>query len=1124
MPHALAPGSEVSGYRIVSLLGEGATGAVYLARDAEGAAVALKVLDPAVAADARFRERFVRESRVAALLDHPNIVSVRDAGEDAGLFYIAMEWVDGVDLRSLLRRDGPLEPERAVALIADVAAALDVAHAAGLVHRDVKPANILVAGDQAQLCDFGLAKHTASAESLTGERMLVGTVAYIAPEQIEGAGVDGRSDVYSLGCVLYECLTGEPPFDRESELAVLYAHLNEPSPRPSASREELPPALDEVVAAALAKSPAERPQSGGELAGAARAALRGEAPRRRGRRRAPALLVAAGVLAAAAAAAVALSGGADDAPGRPELRLGSDVLASIDARSGRVVSRVRLPGRPDELVQGGRSTWVLLDDRRRVVTVDGRRRKVSPPVRLPFAAGGIAPGAGGLWVAEAAGPRIALVGSRGVKRRFSVGSGAEHAGPLAVGFGSVWLGRGPEVLRVDPDSGRVRARVSTPVEVTTVRAADDAVWVVSGQEGRIAKIDPATARVIARNRIHGWAADLAVGGGFAWLAVVPDDVVFKLSADDLAVAGTTRARPRPDVLSWGAGRLWASTGAGRSLLQVGGESARSELRLDAIPVGVAAAGGRLWTATLPLPAAARPAGKGGELRAAIAADGVDTDPATSLSPDIAQLRYATCAGLMAYPDAAGAAGRRLVPEVAAAPPTLSPDRRTYTFRIRPGYRFSPPSGEPLTAETFRATLERTLSPRLGKTSIAMSILGDIEGAADYHAGTARHVRGLAASGDRLTIRLTRPAGDLPVRLAMPLFCPVPPRTPAVPGGTPKALPSAGPYYIATQERGRTVLERNPNYHGARPRRPDRIVYLTGVGAAEALRRADKGEVDYVPYDYDNHGPLAVGGKRDRAFGATSPSARRGDQRFFANPAPGLDMLALNPRRPLFRDLAMRRAVNVALDRPALAAVWGELPTDRYVPPAILPVTGRSRYPLSGPDVAAARRLAAGRRGTATLYYCGDPGNQRVAEIVRTNLRPIGIAVRITPSLACLRGHDPKADAADIALLSPGSLALDAAGFLALAGGDGEKFGELPPRGWGRDDAFLRRVARADALPGAERDAAFAALQEEALEKSARLAAFSGFVRPEYVAPRIACRVRQGAYQFLDLGAACVRAA
>ena len=222
------------------------------------------------------------------------------------------------------------------------------------------------------------------------------------------------------------------------------------------------------------------------------------------------------------------------------------------------------------------------------------------------------------------------------------------------------------------------------------------------------------------------------------------------------------------------------------------------------------------------------------------------------------------------------------------------------------------------------------------------------------------------------------------------------------------------------------------------------------------------------------------------------------------------MLALNPRRPLFRDVAMRRAVNEALDRPALAAVWGELPTDRYVPPSVLPADGASRYPLEAPDVRAARRLTAGRRGTATLYYCGDPGNQRVAEIVRANLRPIGIRVRITPSLGCLRGPDPKRDVADIALASPGSLAIDAEGFLALTAGDDDKFGgEMLADSWGRDDAFLRRLARADALPAPERDAAFAALQEEALEKGVTFAAFSSFVRPEYLAPRLGCRVDPG---------------
>ena len=246
-----------------------------------------------------------------------------------------------------------------------------------------------------------------------------------------------------------------------------------------------------------------------------------------------------------------LGGGADDAPAARQLSLGPNVLAAIDASDGRLVSRVALPAPPDDVAEAGRSVWVVLEGRRRVVEVDVRRRRVVSSVELPFSAGGIAPGSDSLWVSEAAGPRIARIDRSGrVDRTLRVGPGAQHAGPLAAGFGSLWLGRGPEVLRVHPRSGRVLARVSTPVEVTVVRVAEHAVWAVSGEEGWIAKLDPASSRVVARNRLHGFAADLAVGGGFVWLGVVPDDVVFKLSADDLSVAGTSPARPGPERLSW----------------------------------------------------------------------------------------------------------------------------------------------------------------------------------------------------------------------------------------------------------------------------------------------------------------------------------------------------------------------------------------------------------------------------------------------------------------------------------------------------------------------------------------------------------------------------------------------
>src|SRR5215471_535153 len=273
-------GTVLADFRVRSLIGEGAMGAVYLAEDlSRSRRVALKVLTQELADDDRFRQRFLRESQLAASLDDPNIVPVVASGEQEGVLYLAMEYVDGLDLRELLRREGRLEPGRALALLTQVASALDAAHAAGLVHRDVKPGNILVAtesdGERAYVCDFGLARHVSSVSSLTGERGFVGTIDYIPPEQIEGGTIDGRADVYSLGCVLYECLAGERPFERDSELSVVFAHLNEPPPRLSERRPELPVEFDAVFETALAKSPNERYSTCDELAAAAGAALEG---------------------------------------------------------------------------------------------------------------------------------------------------------------------------------------------------------------------------------------------------------------------------------------------------------------------------------------------------------------------------------------------------------------------------------------------------------------------------------------------------------------------------------------------------------------------------------------------------------------------------------------------------------------------------------------------------------------------------------------------------------------------------------------------------------------------------------------------------------------------------------
>jgi hypothetical protein len=271
----LAPGDVFGDFRIESVAGRGGMGVVYRAVQLDlGRPVALKLIASDRAADPAFRERFQRESRLAALIDHPNVVPVHGAGEEDGQLYLVMRYVPGTDLHRLLKHEGPLPPERAAAIVAQVASALDAAHAAGLVHRDVKPANVLIAGDHAYLGDFGLTRMLSSEEQLTETGQWLGTTDFSSPEQLQGERVDARADIYSLGCVLHAALLGGPPFPRSTIPATLLAHLNDPPPRPS--ERGAPQGFDRVMARALAKDPADRYPSAGDLGRAALAAARGE--------------------------------------------------------------------------------------------------------------------------------------------------------------------------------------------------------------------------------------------------------------------------------------------------------------------------------------------------------------------------------------------------------------------------------------------------------------------------------------------------------------------------------------------------------------------------------------------------------------------------------------------------------------------------------------------------------------------------------------------------------------------------------------------------------------------------------------------------------------------------------
>jgi len=289
MPADLEIGARVMGYRIDAFLGRGGQGTVYAAEHVLlGRKVALKVLLPDLASDEEFRRRFTQEARLAASLDHPNILDVYDFGDLEGMLFLAVKFVNGEDLGTLIRREGGLSPDRAVRLLSGVADGLDTAHASGLVHRDVKPGNILIEErpggrerEHPYLSDFGLTKSVTTTQEVTGSGPLtrtgyfVGTPEYAAPEQIESKDLDGRTDQYALGCVLYQCLTGRLPFPRDSLGSALVAHMMEPPPRVTDSRSDLSPGIDLVVAKAMSKSKADRFSTCAEMMGSAAQALRG---------------------------------------------------------------------------------------------------------------------------------------------------------------------------------------------------------------------------------------------------------------------------------------------------------------------------------------------------------------------------------------------------------------------------------------------------------------------------------------------------------------------------------------------------------------------------------------------------------------------------------------------------------------------------------------------------------------------------------------------------------------------------------------------------------------------------------------------------------------------------------
>jgi YVTN family beta-propeller protein len=621
-------GTELGGYLIESLVGRGGMGVVYLAQDLRlERKVALKLLPPELSADESFRDRFLRESRIAASLDHRSIVPIYDAGEIEGVLFIAMRYVEGTDLRTLLRRHGRLEPPRALAIAAQVASALDAAHARGLVHRDVKPANILVAeeagseeGDHVYLSDFGLTKATGSGTRLTTTGQLVGTIDYVPPEQITGGEVDGRGDQYALTCVLYECLTGEPPYPRDSEVAVLWAHVQDEPPRATDRDDGLPEGLDAVLARGIAKTPADRYSTCRELVASARrelgvsttgaplpvGAVAAPPSPRRHRRLAVLAALAAIVLVAVAAVVVAVlvaggDGQAGEEPNAPTT-IPIDSLSSLEPSTGAFRTTVPVGARPESLAIAADGIWVANFDDRTVSRVDPAQNAVVKVIGAGGTPTGIAVGEGAVWVTNSFEGKLTRIDpARGaIDDSIPLGSGAKA---IAVGEGAVWVanGFGGTLLRIDPATGDVAATIDVGESPTGVAVSVGAVWVANSGDSTLARIDPATNEVVEKIGLRFAPQGVAVGPSGVWVTNPGDDSVSRIDPETNRVAATVESvGDGPSGIAVTEDAVWVTNSIGGTIARVDPATGDVVATIDvgASPDGIAVAGdGAVWFTT-----------------------------------------------------------------------------------------------------------------------------------------------------------------------------------------------------------------------------------------------------------------------------------------------------------------------------------------------------------------------------------------------------------------------------------------------------------------------------------------------------------------------------------------------
>jgi ABC-type transport system substrate-binding protein len=518
--------------------------------------------------------------------------------------------------------------------------------------------------------------------------------------------------------------------------------------------------------------------------------------------------------------------------------------------------------------------------------------------------------------------------------------------------------------------------------------------------------------------------------------------------------------------------------------------------------------------------AAPAAQQGGTLKVNMEADTDYVDPALAYYQISWQFEFSTGVKLLNYPDKPAPEGATLRAEGATGLPTISEDGKTYTFTIKPGYKFSPPSNEEVTAQSYARAIERALSKK--QQSPAASFVRDIEGAQAYLDGKAQTISGMKVSGDKLTITLTDVAPDFLARIAMPFFAAVPVDTPVSSAGL-KTIASAGPYYVSqwTPKR-QLVLKKNPNYTGDRAANFDQIVYTAGVNQQQGLLQIEKGEADYVA---DGLPPASQSNLAQR-FGPGSDAAKDGKQQYFVNPALTVNYLAMNTSRPLFKDAKLRQAVNYAIDRTAILRQSGAFagrPTDQYLPPLILGYEETDIYPFS-PDVDKAKELAGAGQRTAVLYTCNSSPCPERAQIVQANLAAIGINVQIKQFDRSIQFQKEGIKGEPFDIADEGWIAdyPDPYDFLnILLDGNNIQQTSNVNFAYFNDPAWNQKLQEAARLSGDERFKRYGELDVDIARDAAPWAAWSIANNRDFFSQRIGCQVYQPIYG-MSLAPLCIR--